>query len=62
MSHWYWIAYTVVIACLFAFASWSIANSLSAAASRIKWSGGRTVAWEPFAVVALVVGVLSFVL
>lgn len=64
MPDWYWIVYAVVIAALSAFAGWNIANSLSAATSHLKGSGGRPIAWGPFAAIGLVVALLiaSFVL
>lgn len=58
MPAWYWLLYAVVIAALFGFAFWVIADSLRAATSHIKGSGGAKTDWEPFAVVALVICLL----
>jgi hypothetical protein len=58
MPAWYWLLYAVVIAALFAFAGWVIADSLRAATSHIKGSGLAKKDWEPFAVVGLVICML----
>ncbi len=58
MSNWYWIAYAVVIAALFTFAGYTIANSLKAATSHIKGSRPSSVDWEPFVVVGLIIAIL----